>query len=146
MTNPGCSACHKASDPVGLTLEHFDGIGQKRTLENGAPIDVSAEIGSKTFVGAPGLGQRLHDDPKVPACLVKQVFAYGVGREADDGDDDYLAAQAKGFAADGYKLRALFRRIGASPEFFKVVVPQKATPQPPPQKVAELNRSAGGAR
>lgn len=146
MTNPGCSACHRASDPVGLTLEHFDGIGQKRTLENGTPIDVSAELSGRKFTGAQGLGQLLHDDPKVPACLVTQLYAYGVGRAPADDDEDYLDAQAKGFAADGYKLKALIRRIGASAEFFKVVRPEKAAPTPA-QKVATLNqRSTGGAR
>ena len=28
MTNPGCSSCHLISDPPGLALEHFDGLGQ----------------------------------------------------------------------------------------------------------------------
>lgn len=138
MTNPGCSACHKASDPVGLSLEHFDSIGQKRTLENGSPIDVSAEVRGVKFAGAPGLGRLLHDDPKVAACLVQQVYAYGVGRVADDRDEADVERQAKAFAADGYRLKALYRRIGASPDFFRVVAPEKAPPAQPPRKVAAL--------
>jgi len=145
MTNPGCSACHKASDPVGLTLEHFDSIGQKRLLENGAPIDVSGELGGKAFAGAPGLGKLMHDDPKVASCLVQQVYAYGVGRQPRDADEDYLAAQSRGFAADAYRLKALFARIGGSPEFFKVMMPEKAPVAPPGQKVASAapQRSKG---
>jgi len=148
MTNPGCSACHKASDPLGLALEHFDGIGQRRTLENGALIDVSAELRGKLISGAPGVGQLLRDDPKVPACLVKQVYAYGVGRTPGDDDETFLAAQAKTFAADGYRLKALLRRIGSSPEFFKVAPPERAVAPPPAQKVAAIipARTAGGPR
>ena len=44
MENEGCSGCHRRTDPIGLALEHFDGLGQLRTTENGMPIDVSAEI------------------------------------------------------------------------------------------------------
>ncbi len=151
MTNPGCSSCHSRSDPVGLTLEHFDGLGQKRTLENGAPIDVSAQISGKTLTGAPGLGQSLHDDPRVPACLVKQVYAYGVGREPDGAEEAWLKTQTAAFVSDGYRLRSLMTRIAGAPEFFKVVAPEKSTPKPPPagRKVADARTSQpirGGAR
>ncbi|MGE0409873.1 MAG: DUF1588 domain-containing protein [Amphiplicatus sp.] len=39
--NPGCAACHRASDPIGFILEHFDRLGQRRKMENGSLIDVS---------------------------------------------------------------------------------------------------------
>src|SRR5215510_12360712 len=83
MENSGCAACHRRTDPPGLALEHFDGLGQLRTEENGARIDVSAELYGVKFEGAQGLGQYLHDDPSVPACLVRNVFAYGLGRATD---------------------------------------------------------------
>ena len=38
----------------------------------------------------------LHDEPKIPACLVRNVYAYGVGRATDERDEDYLADQAQG--------------------------------------------------
>ncbi len=56
-TNKTCAACHKLSDPIGLSLEDFDTIGGYRTTENGEPIDVSATIEGKSFSGAQGLGQ-----------------------------------------------------------------------------------------
>lgn len=143
MTNEGCATCHRVSDPVGLALEHFDSLGQSRKLENGKLIDVSAQIGDKKFSGAQGVGQLLHDDPKTAACLVRNVYAYGVGHVIEEDDEDYLDAQAKAFATDGYKLPALFTRIGSSPEFFKVVLPAKAAPaaaakvaQATPQRLA----------
>ena len=139
MTNPGCSGCHKASDPVGLTLEHFDGIGQRRLTENGAAIDVGAELAGQKISGAVGLGQMMHDDPRTVACLTRQVFAYGVGREPGDADENVLKALTKDFAADGYRVRALYRRLGASPEFFRVTAPEKLKPAAPAQKVAALS-------
>jgi hypothetical protein len=123
MNNPGCSGCHMRSDPPGLALEHFDGLGQLRTMENGATIDVSADIYGVKLDGAQGLGKFLHDDARVPACLVRNVYAYGVGRATGEQDGDYLSNQTRAFASNGYRLPELMVQIASSPEFFKVVVP-----------------------
>ncbi|HLW53330.1 MAG TPA: DUF1592 domain-containing protein [Candidatus Angelobacter sp.] len=128
MQNVGCAVCHRRTDPPGLALEHFDGLGQLRTMENGTPIDVTAGINGVKFEGAQGLGQYLHDSPGVPACLVRNVYAYGVGRTAGQQDEDYLLEQAKAFAGSGYRLPDLMVQIASSPEFFKVVLPDGAEP------------------
>src|SRR5690606_7737678 len=46
---PACAGCHKITDPIGLALENFDGAGQFRTTENGAPIDTSGELDGISF-------------------------------------------------------------------------------------------------
>ncbi len=124
MTNEGCSVCHQRSDPPGLTLEHFDGLGQLRTTENGAPIDVSAEIDGVKFSGAQGLGKFMHDDPNVPACLVKQVYGYSIGRTPSYRDQAYLASETASFAKSGYQVPALLTALATSPEFFAVKLPE----------------------
>lgn len=148
MTNEGCAMCHRRSDPAGLTLEHFDSLGQLRTMENGALIDVSGDINGTKIMGAQGLGQMLHANANVPACLVRNVYYYGVGRPADDRDDNYLAAQTKAFAASGYRMPDLFAHIIASPEFFKVAMPAGLKPPAPSVKVAsgDARPSRAGAK
>jgi hypothetical protein len=126
MQNTGCTVCHRRSDPPGLALEHFDGLGQLRTTENGMPIDVSADLNGVKLVGAEGLAKYLHDDPKVPACLVRNVYAYGVGRKPEIRDEDYLADQTKVFTNNGYRVPDLMVQIASSPEFFKVTLPRAA--------------------
>ena len=123
MQNVGCAVCHRRTDPPGLALEHFDGLGQLRTTENGTTIDVSAGISGVKFEGAQGLGQFLHDDPRVPDCLVRNVYAYGTGRNPDAQDEDYLLNQVKAFAGNGFRFPDLMAQIASSPEFFKVVLP-----------------------
>jgi hypothetical protein len=123
MENTGCTVCHRRSDPPGLALEHFDGLGQLRTSENGMPIDVSADLNGVKLTGAAGLAKYLHDDPKVPACLVRNVYAYGVGRKTGIREEDYLADQTKIFASNGYRVPDLMVQIASSPEFFKVAAP-----------------------
>jgi hypothetical protein len=121
MKIKGCAVCHRRTDPPGLALEHFDGLGQLRTMENGARIDVSGELDSVKFEGAQGLGRFLRDHPTVPVCLVRNIYAYGVGRKIDANDEQYLRDQAKTFASNGYRLRDLMVQIASSPDFFKVV-------------------------
>lgn len=128
MQNTGCIACHRRSDPPGLALEHFDGLGQLRTMENGVPIDVSADLNGAKFVGARGLAAYLREDPRVPACLVRNVFSYGVGRKTDERDEDFLAAETKVFAANGYRVPDLMMQIAATPEFFRATIPRGAKP------------------
>lgn len=126
MTNPGCNTCHAISDPAGLTLEHFDGLGQERKLENGIPIDVSAQIGDKEFVGAQGLGQYMREHPLVTSCIVRNVHYYGVGERYDYSDASYLAAKGEAFAESDYRLLDLYRSVITDPEFFAVDEPEPA--------------------
>lgn len=123
MNNKGCAGCHRRTDPPGLALEHFDGLGQLRTTENGVRIDVGGEIYGVNFDGAQGLGKSLRNHPEVPACLVRKVYAYGVGHKTEERDEAYLSEQAKAFAGNGYRLPDLMVQIASSPEFFRVVVP-----------------------
>lgn len=120
MNNKGCAVCHRITDPPGLALEHFDGLGQLRTMENGARIDVNGSLYGAKFEGAQGLGQTLRNNPDVPATLVRKVYAYGIGRKTEARDESFLAGQAKAFASNGYRLPDLMMQIAASPEFFKV--------------------------
>lgn len=126
MENEGCSGCHKRTDPIGLALEHFDGLGQHRTVENGVPIDVSADLKEIQIEGAQGLGQYLHDNPRTAECLVRNVYSYGVGAKTYGRDRPYLSAQTRQFAEKGYRLPELFVQIASTPEFFKVNLPPGA--------------------
>jgi hypothetical protein len=123
MSNPGCIVCHQRSDPPGLALEHFDGLGQLRKYENGQLIDVNADLFGNQFSGAQGLGRFLYNDPRAASCLVRNVYAYGVARMPGSAERPYINAQIEQFAQNGYRVPALFRQIASTPEFFGVVLP-----------------------
>jgi Protein of unknown function (DUF1588)/Protein of unknown function (DUF1585)/Protein of unknown function (DUF1592) len=125
---PLCSACHTLSDPPGLALEQFDGIGQLRSTENGAPIDVKVDFAGKQVAGARGLGLTLRDDPRVPACLVNRVWAYGQGRAATAAEKGRLADETRAFSESGYRIPDLLARIAASDDFFTVTASQPRSP------------------
>ncbi len=125
-TTPTCASCHTHSDPIGLTLEQFDSIGERRLKDDGRDIDVSATMGGKQFVGAGGLGQYLHDNPKVPACFVKKLYAYGVGANSEDVGKREVQPFIDGFTAAGYRLPALLNTLVTSAQFFKAPPPAAA--------------------
>src|SRR3989449_10713119 len=54
--NPVCASCHARMDPLGFSLENFDGIGQWRTTDAGAAgaaIDASGVLLDGTKVDGP---------------------------------------------------------------------------------------------
>ena len=123
-TAPTCVGCHKMMDPIGLALENFDSIGTYRAGENDQAIDASGEIDGVKFSNADGLGKAVHDHPATPACLVNRLYAYAVGRAPSKSETEWLRGDlAKSFAADGFRLQPLMRRIATSDVFFRVVTP-----------------------
>jgi hypothetical protein len=140
-TNPVCAGCHRITDPLGLALEQFDGSGEYRATENGAPIDTSGTFDGKEFKDAAGLGQVLHDDPNVPACLVKRVLGYGVGGRLRQKDASLLEYFKGRFAADGYRLPALLREVALSAAFSDVDTSEDAPVTP--VKTASADTTVG---
>jgi hypothetical protein len=118
--NPVCAGCHKITDPIGLALEHFDGSGQYRETEKGAPIDASGSLDNKDFADAAQLGQVLHDTPALTSCLVKRVYSYATGGPTSAEDNATLAYFDQRFAAQGYRLPDLMRAIALSEAFASV--------------------------
>lgn len=134
--NPVCAGCHKITDPIGLALENFDGAGQFRATERGAPIDASGTLDGKSYKDAVGLAQAVHDNPGIPACLVKRVYAYGTGGPVKTNDNDktvlkYLDAR---FADEGYRLPDLLRTITLSSSFPRLPKP----PRPRPRRLPRI--------
>lgn len=124
-SNKACASCHTHTDPIGLSLEGFDTIGGARSTENGQPIDVSATIQGKTFFGAQGLGQYLHDNPRYPACVARKIYSYSRGLDSarvrtNDFKDAYQAFQDSGF-----RLRALLKSLATSESFYAAPPPKE---------------------
>ncbi|MCA6112802.1 DUF1592 domain-containing protein [Bradyrhizobium cenepequi] len=125
--NSTCASCHNHSDPIGLSLEGFDTIGQRRTMENGKLIDLSATIKGKHFVGAAGLGQFLHDDPKYTACLARKVYAYSRGVNSEDVPASAFKTAHQAFADSGFRMRSLLKSLVEDKDYFRAPAPSPET-------------------
>lgn len=130
-TDETCAGCHNLTDPIGLSLEHFDGLGQPRKFENGSLIDATAEIDGVKFDGAQGLSKVLRENPRVPACFVKTMFSYGVGRHPTQAETEgYLKAETQAFAKGGYQYLPALKRIAMSGEFYTIPAPEHEGHEP----------------
>jgi hypothetical protein len=132
-TDPVCASCHKITDPLGLPLERFDGVGAFRARENGALIDATGTFEGKAFDGASALGYLLAHSKAPNECVAKRVAEYATGATEEKMPRGWLDALDKDFEAAGYKFRALVEQVALSPELY-VVPPVEA----PPAKVAAL--------
>ncbi|NND68157.1 MAG: DUF1588 domain-containing protein, partial [Halioglobus sp.] len=116
-TQPSCRKCHVLTDPIGLAMEVFDGIGKLRREENGAVIDTSGEFDGVDFSGPAGLGQAFADSPLVGACLVENMYRYAVGRKQTNPERRLLRHLEDQFAEQAYQVPALMRDIALSSAF-----------------------------
>jgi hypothetical protein len=125
---PTCAGCHKLTDPIGLALENFDGAGGFRDNENGAAIDTSGELDGIKYHDAAGLGAALHDNANTTSCLVTRLYGYAAGRMPVKNEAPWLGYLNKHFAADGYRLPELMRRIATSDALYAVSIDKGAAP------------------
>ena len=45
LTSPAaCMGCHSTINPLGFSLEHFDGVGRFRTKDNEKPVDTESDF------------------------------------------------------------------------------------------------------
>jgi hypothetical protein len=116
-TNPVCAGCHKLTDPIGLAFENFDGAGQYRATERGAPIDPSGTLDGRRFDDLAGLSQAVHDHPQLSACLVKRVYGWATAGPTQASDKPMLEWLGARFAAEGYRLPDLLRTVALSRAF-----------------------------
>ena len=139
LKNPVCAGCHRITDPMGLALENFDGVGGFRDNEKGQQIDASGSFDGKPFTGAIGLGKALHGNPALTACLVRRAYSYGSGSAATNDDKPLLDYYDARFGAESYKLPSLLRTIAMSGAFARVAVAkaQAAGDAPTAAKVHE---------
>jgi hypothetical protein len=108
-------------DPLGLSLENFDGAGRYRETENGAVLDTTGELDGMQYNDAYGLVNAMRDHPKLPYCLVNRLYAYGTGGPVSlRYDRDILAYFQERFAGHGYKVPDLLRVIALSRAFSQV--------------------------
>ncbi len=124
-TSPACAGCHRITDPIGLALETFDGAGQSRSAENGEVIDTSGSLDGIAFDDASGLGPALRDNPAATTCLVNRLYAYASGKSLSPRDP-LMAYLEERFAAEGFRVKELLKRIATSDALYAVTAPDTA--------------------
>jgi hypothetical protein len=115
--DPSCASCHQLMDPLGLALEHFDGIGAYRETENGLTIDATGELDGIQFQDARGLAGVIAAHPNTTDCFVRTVLRYARGTLENSSEVALLTSVGGEFERSGYGLRALISAVAMEPSF-----------------------------
>ena len=117
--NPVCARCHNLIDPVGLSLEKFDAVGRRRTVEDGAPIDASGGLpdGSQ-FADVDGLEDALLRRPDVfVTALTEKLLTYASGRGVEYYDAPAIRAIVRDARAQNFRISSIILGVVKSQPF-----------------------------
>jgi Protein of unknown function (DUF1592)/Protein of unknown function (DUF1588)/Protein of unknown function (DUF1595)/Protein of unknown function (DUF1585) len=115
--NPVCAGCHSVMDPIGLSMENYDAIGNYRITENEVPIDASGTFDGKSYKDVIELEQTLHNSPGLTNCLARRVYEYGAGRSVTSDEREWLKYLNERFADAQYGFPNLMRIVATSRAF-----------------------------
>lgn len=117
--NPVCASCHARMDPLGLSLENFDAIGQWRTADAGHPIDASGVLLDGTKVDGPReLREALvAQKTQFVRAVTEKLLTYALGRGLEYYDGPTIRAIDREAAADDYRWSSLILGIVKSAPF-----------------------------
>ena len=121
-TAPACASCHARIDPLGFSLENFDGVGRWRDVdESNRPIDNLGELPDGTKVdGVEGLkAYLLASSDQFVRALASKMMTYGIGRGMKPTDDPIIDQIQRTVAQREYKMRELIKAIVVSDTFLK---------------------------
>jgi mono/diheme cytochrome c family protein len=118
-TNATCAGCHSRMDPLGLSLENFDAIGQWRATDSGTPIDASGVLLDGTKVNGPReLRQAIMAQQKQFAkAVTEKLLTYSLGRGLEYYDVPAVRGIDRAAEADNYRWSSLMLAVVKSPPF-----------------------------
>jgi mono/diheme cytochrome c family protein len=117
--NPVCAGCHRSMDPIGFSLENFDGVGHWRTTDHGLPIDTSGTLFNGARVeGVTGLRQMLANNPNVfVGVMTEKMLTYALGRGITHSDMPAVRKIVQDARSRDFRFSALVAGVARSTPF-----------------------------
>ncbi len=117
-----CSACHSTIiNPLGMALEHLDGVGKYRTIDNGQPIDSATTYTIDgqpvSIAGAVELANAIANSEQAHACYAQNMAEYLYGREVTRDSDNQLVQQGGWLSHDKESAQNLIVNLLATDAF-----------------------------
>jgi hypothetical protein len=98
--DPTCGACHRTSDPIGLSFESFGGDGRfQTTYPDGKPVEASVVWNDVPYDNAAQVSAAIAQDERFQQCLVQRFGHFLLG--ADFGAP--VEVRASGAAYEAFK-------------------------------------------
>jgi hypothetical protein len=119
-----CAACHKTIDPIGFSFEWLDGMGRERTMENGHPVDSSAQLMAGlsvdgTYPDSAGLSAKIAQSSELAGCFARRLFHSAAASNTDGAAvEQSFVAQVEALPAESRgKLQELLVAFAGSELF-----------------------------
>ncbi|MCH2206418.1 MAG: DUF1592 domain-containing protein [Lentisphaerales bacterium] len=115
-----CAICHDRIDPIGFSMENFDGIGRWRTQENGLEIDVEGKLKNGTKLsGINGLKEHLTTTGQEDFIehFTSKLLGFGLGRGLEYPDRAIIRHATDRAKEQDYKFSELVKGLVMSPAF-----------------------------
>jgi hypothetical protein len=117
--NPVCASCHARMDPLGLSLENFDALGQWRTTDAGTPINASGVLLDGTRVDGPAALRRalVAQKEQFVRTVSGKLLTYAIGRGLEHYDAPAVRGIVRVAAADDYRWSSTILALVKSAPF-----------------------------
>jgi hypothetical protein len=117
-----CAGCHARFDSMGLVLEGYGPIGEKRTQDlAGRPVEARAAFPGKggEASGLSGLRDyvRAHRQDDFVDNVSRKLLAYGLGRSVMLSDEETVQQMRARLARDGFRFGSLVESVVTSRQF-----------------------------
>ena len=117
---PDCVSCHQLMDPIGFSLENFDGIGLWRSHDEGDVVDPKAQTFDRTQVDGPSslrdwLAARYSS--QFASVAAEKLLTYALGRGVEYRDMPLVRSIARDAAAQQNRFSALVLGVVKSRPF-----------------------------
>jgi mono/diheme cytochrome c family protein len=115
-----CIQCHSMMDPIGFALEPFDGIGLRRALDEGQPIDPKSKVYDGTEIDGPITLRKWlvanYSDQFVEVATEK-LLTYALGRGVEYQDMPLVRSISHDAASQQDRFSALVMGVVKSKPF-----------------------------
>ncbi|MEO8663736.1 MAG: DUF1592 domain-containing protein [Bryobacteraceae bacterium] len=118
--NPTCAGCHSRMDPIGFSLENYNGIGAWRAKDGTNAIDVSGKLPDGTsFDGPKGLRSLLATEYRSQfiTTFTEKLMTYALGRGVEYYDGPAVREIVRTSKNSNYQFAALIGGIVTSTAF-----------------------------
>jgi hypothetical protein len=118
-SNSTCAPCHNLMDPLGLSLEKFDAIGRRRTVESGTRIDASGALpDGQKFADVDGLEAALLRRPELfVGTFAEKLQTYALGRGVEYYDAPSIRAIVRDARSQNFRISSIILGVVKSQPF-----------------------------
>jgi hypothetical protein len=128
VSDPTCASCHKFTDPIGLSLEHFDALGGWRETDQGLTIDPSGDLDGMAFTDAVALGALLAEHPQTGDCVVRNLYRYATGHIEQPSEQAAIDLTFAALVDNGHDLTAAVDALARSESFRHAMLSEEDAP------------------